>query len=208
MMTQNPTPTSFASNAVLKLGLAAALSLSLWAQAATAPAAAAAAAVTLVPAQSEISFVAKQLGVPLAGRFKRFTVQSNFNPKAPQTSQIAFAIDLASASVSAEADPELGKADWFNVPKFPQASFQSTAIKALGGGKFEVAGKLAIKGNARDLVVPLQLSQAGALSTATGGFTLKRLDFKVGDGEWTDTSIVANEVQVKFKIVLQGVPAQ
>ncbi len=205
-----PTPIRFAPTAVFKLSLAAALSLPMLAQAATtaAPAPAAAAAVTLVPAQSEISFVARQLGVPLAGRFKRFTVQSNFNPKSPQTSQIAFAIDLGSASVSAEADPELGKADWFNVPKFPQASFQSTAIKALGGGKFEVAGKLAIKGNARDLVVPLQLSQAGALSTATGGFTLKRLDFKVGDGEWTDTSIVANEVQVKFKIVLQGVPAQ
>ncbi len=179
------------------LGLAAALSLPLLAQAAT-----------LVPAQSEISFVAKQLGVPLAGRFKRFTVQSNFNPKSPQTSQITFGIDLASASVSADADPELPKPDWFNVPKFPQASFQSTAIKALGGGKFEVAGKLAIKGISRDLVVPVQLAQAGALSTATGGFTLKRLDYKVGDGDWTDTSIVANDVQVKFKIVLQGVPAQ
>jgi polyisoprenoid-binding protein YceI len=191
------------------LSLAAALSLPLLAQAATPTAApTAAAAVTLVPAQSEISFVAKQLGVPLAGRFKRFTVQSNFNPKSPQTSQIAFGIDLASVSVSADADPELPKADWFNVPKFPQASFQSTAIKALGGGKFEVAGKLAIKGISRDLVVPVQLAQAGALSTATGGFTLKRLDFKVGDGDWTDTSIVANDVQVKFKIVLQGVPAQ
>ncbi len=183
--------------ALAGLSLATALSLSLPAQAAT-----------LVPAQSEISFVAKQLGVPLAGRFKRFTVQSNFNPKSPQTSQITFGIDLASASVSADADPELPKPDWFNVPKFPQASFQSTAIKALGGGKFEVAGKLAIKGISRDLVVPVQLAQAGALSTATGGFTLKRLDYKVGDGDWTDTSIVANDVQVKFKIVLQGVPAQ
>lgn len=164
--------------------------------------------VTLVPAQSEISFVAKQLGVPLNGRFKRFTAQTNFNPKSPQTSQIAFSIDLGSVTVSAEADPELGKPDWFNVVKFPQASFQSTAIKALGGGKFEVAGKLSIKGNARDLVVPMQLAQAGALSTATGGFALKRLDFKVGDGDWSDTSIVANDVQVKFKIVLQGVPVQ
>ena len=49
---------------------------------------------------------------------------------------------------------------------------------------------------------------AGGVSTVTGGFALKRLDFKVGDGDWTDTSIVANDVQVKFKLVLQGVPAQ
>jgi polyisoprenoid-binding protein YceI len=174
---------------------------SLGARAADAP-------VTLVAAQSEIGFTAKQLGVPLAGRFKRFTVQSNFNPKAPQTSQIAFAIDLGSVAINAETDGELAKPDWFNTGKFPQATFTSTAIKGLGGGKFEVAGKLAIKGIARDVVVPVQLAQAGGNSTASGSFTLKRLDHKVGDGDWADTSIVANEVQVKFKIVLQGVPAQ
>jgi len=163
---------------------------------------------TLVPAQSELTFVAKQLGVPLNGRFKSFTAQSAFDPKAPQTSKIAFQIDLGSVAVSADADTELVKPEWFNTAKFPKATFQSSAIKALGGGRYEVAGKLAIKGQARDLVVPMQLSQSGALSTATGGFALKRLDFKVGDGDWADTSIVANDVQVKFKIVLQGVPAQ
>jgi polyisoprenoid-binding protein YceI len=169
-------------------------------------------AITLVAAQSEIGFSAKQLGVALNGRFKRFTVQSNFSPKSPQSSQIGFTIDLGSVAINAETDGELAKPEWFNTGKFPQATFQSTAIKALGGGRFEAAGKLAIKGIARDLVVPFQLAQAGgnppATSTATGGFTLKRLDFKVGDGDWADTSVVANEVQVKFKLVLQGVPAQ
>jgi len=162
----------------------------------------------MVPAQSEITFVARQLGVPLDGRFKRFAAQTAFDPKSPQTSKIAFTVDLGSVAINADADAELVKPEWFNVVKFPKASFQSTAIKALGGGRFEVAGKLAIKGNARDLVVPVQLAQAGGLSTATGAFALKRLDFKVGDGDWADTSIVANDVQVKFKIVLQGVPAQ
>lgn len=162
---------------------------------------------TLVPAQSEVSFVAKQLGVPLNGRFKAFAAQSNFNPKAPQSSQIAFTVDLGSAAINAETDAELSKPEWFNTAKFPKAQFQSTAIKALGGGRFEVAGKLSIKGAAREVLVPVQLTQAGPLSTATGGFTLKRTDFKIGDGDWADTSIVAAEVQVKFKLVLQGVPA-
>jgi polyisoprenoid-binding protein YceI len=57
------------------------------------------------------------------------------------------------------------------------------------------------------VVVPVQLAQAGGVSTATGSFTLKRLDFKIGDGEWADTSMVANDVQVKFKLSLGGVPA-
>lgn len=161
----------------------------------------------LLAAQSEVTFVAKQLGVPLDGKFKTFSAQTAFDPKSPQTSKIAFTVDLGSVALNADADAELVKPDWFNTPKFPKANFQSTAIKALGGGRFEVAGKLTIKGNARDLVVPVQLKQAGGLSTATGSFALKRLDFKVGEGDWSDTSVVANDVQVKFKLVLQGVPA-
>ena len=46
--------------------------------------------------------------------------------------------------------------------------------------------------------VPVTLAQSGATSTATGAFTLKRLDYRIGDGEWSDTSLVADEVQVAF----------
>lgn len=164
--------------------------------------------ITLVAPQSEVGFTIKQMGVPVSGRFKRFAIQTNFDPKSPQTSQVALRFELASATISADADPELGKPDWFATAKFPQATFQSTGIKALGGGKFEVAGKLSIKGSSRDVVVPMQLAQAAGVSTVTGGLPIKRLDFKVGEGDWADTSFVANDVQVKFKLVLQGVPAQ
>ena len=161
----------------------------------------------LVPAQSEVTFVAKQMGVAMDGRFKTFAAQSAFDPKSPQTSKIAFTVDLGSVALSSDADAELVKPDWFNTSKFPKATFQSTVIKALGGGRFDVTGKLNIKGTVRDLVVPMQLKQAAGLSTATGSFVLKRLDFKVGEGEWSDTTMVANDVQVKFKLVLQGMPA-
>ena len=160
------------------------------------------------PARSEISFVSKQMGVPVEGRFRKFDAQIAFDPKKPEAGKVAFTIDLGSTTLgNPETEAELPKAAWFNVPKFPQASFQSTSIKGVGSGRFEVVGKLSIKGQARDLVVPVQLTQAQNLSTATGSFALKRLDFKVGEGDWADPSIVANDVQVKFKLVLQGVPA-
>ena len=68
-----------------------------------------------------------------------------------------------------------------------------------------MAGKLTIKGNVRDVVVPVALVQAGAVTTATGAFTIKRLAFKIGENEWADTSMVADDVQVKFKLALTGV---
>jgi polyisoprenoid-binding protein YceI len=100
---------------------------------------------------------------------------------------------------------EVPKATWFNVAKFPNATFASTSIKAKGGGKFDVAGKLSVKGTTKDVVVPIALAQAGATTTATGAFAIKRSDFKIGEGEWSDTSTVADDVQVKFKIALTGV---
>lgn len=159
----------------------------------------------LQAAGSEIGFTTKQMGVPVEGKFTKFTAQITLDPKKPETGNVAFSIDTGSARFgSAELDAEVPKPVWLNVLKFPQASFQSSSIKAAGPGKFEVAGKLSIKGTLRDIVVPVQVVQAGANSTASGSFTIKRLAFRVGEGEWTDTSILADDIQIRFKLALTG----
>ncbi len=174
--------------------LAATLAPAVWAQQ------------KLLPAQSEIVFVSKQMGVPVQGRFQKFDAQVQFDPAKPQSSRIDFTVDVGSATLGApETDAELPKAVWFNVPKFPQASFRSSSVKALGGGRFEVAGKLSIKGLSQDVVVPVALSAKGAQTLASGSFALKRLGFKIGENEWADTSMVADDVQVQFKLALSGV---
>ena len=159
----------------------------------------------LVPAQSEVTFVTKQMGVPVDGRFKKFDAQVSLDPRKPETGAVAISIDTGSASIGVpETDAEMPKPTWFNVAKFPQATFKSTAIKGLGNGKFEVTGKIDIKGTTRDLMVPVQITQSGGTSTATGSFVLKRLEFKIGEAEWADTTVVANDVTVKFKLALTG----
>jgi polyisoprenoid-binding protein YceI len=159
----------------------------------------------LVPAQSEITFQVKQSGVPIEGRFRKFDAQLALDPKAPQGGSVTVGIDTASATVGfAESDAELPRAPWFNSTKFPRAQFQSGAIKALGGGRFQAAGKLDLKGNAHDLVVPVMIVQNGPLSTASGELVVKRLDFKIGENEWADLSLVANDVRVRFKLVFTG----
>ena len=160
----------------------------------------------LQAAASEIGFTTRQMGVPVDGKFGKFTAQVALDPKQPASGSVAFTIDTPSARFgSAEIDAEIPKAIWLDSKRFPQASFQSTAIKAAGPGRFEVAGKLSIKGQMRDVVVPVALTQAGPTSTATGQFVIKRLDFKVGEAEWTDTSLLANDVTVRFKLVLTGI---
>ena len=162
----------------------------------------------LEPAQSEIGFTVRQVGVPVEGRFTRFSGNFAFDPKKPEAGKVTLAIDTGSARFgAAETDGEAVKSEWFNVAKFPQATLESTAIKVTGTGRYELAGKLTLKGTARDVQVPVTLAKSGAFTVATGTFSVKRLDFKIGDGEWSDTSMVANEVQVKFKLALSGMTA-
>jgi polyisoprenoid-binding protein YceI len=153
-------------------------------------------------AKSEMGFVSKQMGVPVEGKFRKFDAQIAFDPKKPEAGKVSFTLDTGSATLGApETDAEMVKPTWFNVPKFPQATFQSSAIKAVGPGKFEVAGKLTIKGTVQNVTVPVALAQAGGNTTASGAFAIKRLEFKIGEGDWADTSMVANDVQVKTRPV-------
>ena len=160
----------------------------------------------MVAAQSEVSFTSRQMGVPVDGKFKRFSAQVAFDPAKLASSQIVFTVDTGSADIGREANAELVKPLWFNVAAFPQATFQSSAIKRIDATRFEVVGRLSIKGVSSDVVVPVTVAQSGATTTASGAFPIKRLSFRIGEKEWADTSMVADEVQVKFRIVLTGVP--
>lgn len=161
----------------------------------------------LVPAESEISFISKQLGVPVSGKFKKFDAEVAFDPKKPDTAKVNFTVDLLSTDIgNAETETELKKPGWFNSAKIPAATFQSSAVKSLGGGKFEFTGKLAIKGVSQNVVVPVTVTQTAGKTRAVGTFNLKRLDFKIGDGDWNDVSLVANEVVVNIKLALTGIP--
>jgi polyisoprenoid-binding protein YceI len=158
-------------------------------------------------AGSEITFTTRQMGVPVEGRFGKFSALIALDPKKPETGSVSFSIDTGSARFgSAELDAEVPKPTWLNVPRFPQARFQSSAIRAAGPGRFDVTGKLSIKGQVQDISVPVLLTQSGPRSAASGSVTIKRLAFKVGEGEWTDTSMLANDVLVRFKLALTGIP--
>jgi polyisoprenoid-binding protein YceI len=91
--------------------------------------------------------------------------------------------------------------DWFDAKTYPSATFVSSAIAPAGGNQFKVTGKLTIKGKSQTVVVPVTVSQQGAVQTFDGSLPIKRSQFDIGTGEWKDTSVVADEVVIKFHIV-------
>jgi polyisoprenoid-binding protein YceI len=156
-------------------------------------------------AKSEITFVSKQMNVPVQGRFRKFTAQIAFDPKKLASAKAEIEVDLGSIDTgSADADAEVGKKAWFNTSAFPMAKFASSSVTQAGPDKYEARGKLSIKGIGQDIAAPFTVKRSGDVVAYEGGFTLKRLQFKIGEGVWSDTETVADEVQVKFRIVTTG----
>lgn len=156
----------------------------------------------LVAEKSSVTFTSKQMGVAVDGRFRKFSATVNFDPAKPAAASAKIDIDLASIDAgSKDADDEVVGKQWFNTRMFPTASFVSSSVKALGGDRYEAIGKITLKGKSQDATLPFTVKQDGATATFDGGFVLKRLDFAIGEGPWADVGTVANEVQIKFRIV-------
>ena len=152
--------------------------------------------------RSSLSFVSKQMNVPVEGQFKSFRSKLAFDPAKPAAARAELEIDLASIDAgSKDANDEVASKAWFNTREFPVAKFVSTTVKPLGGNRFEVAGRMTIKGRTLDLTTPVTLRQEGNSASFDGSLVLKRADYGIGDGVWADFGTVANEVQVKFRLV-------
>ncbi|MFI0546504.1 MAG: YceI family protein [Brachymonas sp.] len=174
-------------------------------------AATAASANQLLPAQSEVRFTAKQMGVSMPGMFSKLAGSVQWNAAKPEASRIRLEIPVASATVGApEMDAELPKAEWFGASQFPTAVFESSSVHALGGNRYEVQGSLNIKGvrlpvKTEATVLP-NPADKGATSTASGTLNIARLAYKIGLGAWGDTSVVADAVQIQYNIRLKTQP--
>ena len=159
--------------------------------------------------ESAVTFGYKQMGVPLDGKFNKFAAQIAFDPAKLANAQARIDIDVASIDTgSTDADEEVAGKLWFNTKAFPAASFVSTGIKALGGNRYQATGKLSIKGKTREVTTPVTFQAAGTRATFDGAFAIKRLDYAIGEGEWTDVSTVADEIQIKFHIVVNASPGK
>ena len=155
--------------------------------------------------KSEIRFVSRQMGVNVEGRFRKWKANVDFRPEGPRTNRRPNSRSTSPASTwpARSPRPRSGVRAGSTPPSIPVATFQSTAMKDLGGDRYEIAGQLTIKGTARDETIPIEVKKdAAGNSVATGQFTIKRLDFKIGDGQWSDPSVVADEVLVRVRMVL------
>lgn len=156
------------------------------------------------PAKSSVSATFKQMNVPVEAKFKKFTAAIDYDAAKPDAAKASVDIDTASIDLGeAEMNKEVAKKDWFNAAQFPKATFVSSSIKPAGAGKLTVAGKLTIKGKATDVSFPLTVKSEAGKQVFEGALPIKRLTYNIGEGEWKDTSTVADDVIIKFRVTAQ-----
>ncbi|ACC73305.1 YceI family protein [Paraburkholderia phymatum] len=152
--------------------------------------------------RSTVVATSKQMNVPVDGTFRKFTAQLNFDPAKPTAGSANLTIDTGSYDLGdAEYNKQVRGKEWFDSATFPTATFVSTGIAPAGGNQYKVTGKLTIKGKSQTVTVPVAIAQLGATQTFDGSLPIRRTQYDVGTGEWKDTSVVADDVVIKFHIV-------
>lgn len=154
------------------------------------------------PEASRIDFGFKQMGVGMDGRFEKFSVQLQFDPSKPEAARAVLELQVDSVDTgSVEGNEEVKGKLWFDSANHPLARFESKELKSLGEGRYELSGDLTIKGRTKPVAARLGYVPDGSRAQLEGSFNMKRSDFGVGEGEWADYGLVANEIEVRFKML-------
>ncbi len=102
------------------------------------------------------------------GRFAKFGGEITFDPQDLAKAKVEVNIEPASIDTAdAQRDGHLRSADFFDVEKFPTATFRSTKVQDQGGGKLRIDGELTIRGITKP--VTLEGTYEGAGKDPWGG---------------------------------------
>lgn len=99
-------------------------------------------------------------------RFKTFDASVRFDPRDISRSQVDASIDIGSVETDfipvegRDFNSELRSERFFNVIKFPQATFKSRQVQAIGARRFKVTGDLTLLGVSQPITLDLVLNGA------------------------------------------------
>ncbi len=156
----------------------------------------------IIPADSSLTFTATQNNAPITGSFKKFTGNIQFDPADLKSSRVEIDVDIASVTAGdSQVADTLKTKDWFNVTVFPHAVFKATDFVKTGDKKYEAKGVLTIRAKTIPMVLVFNLDDYAANKAhATGSTTLQRTQFGVGQGDWSKTDAIKDDVRVDFII--------
>lgn len=160
----------------------------------------------IIPEESSIRVSFSVNGQTVEGAFRDFKANIRFDPDRLDQALVEATISMAGfITGDAQRDRQAQGADWFNAAAYPVSTFRSVSFEKTGDNQYLAHGYLTLCGVKKELDMPFFLDmRSGAdqkkIADMRGEATLNRLDFGVGQGEWTHTDAVSGEVKIQIAL--------
>ncbi|HWN08710.1 MAG TPA: YceI family protein [Pyrinomonadaceae bacterium] len=155
----------------------------------------------ITPENSKIEFVGSKVTGSHNGSFEKFSGSIDYSGQI-ETSKVTITIDAASVKTDADGlTKHLQTPDFFDVAKFPQATFESTEIKAGGdkGASHTVTGNLNLHGVTKSITFPATIAAEPGAITVNSTFAINRKDFGINYAGGAD-NLIRDEVVMTLKV--------
>jgi polyisoprenoid-binding protein YceI len=149
--------------------------------------------------EGTLEITAVQMGSEVKGSFADWTADISY-AQAPdadgQHGKVTVTVAIGSLTLGSVTDQAMG-ADFFNVEDYPTATFRADLLSTDEG--HVARGELTIKGQTVPVDMPFELDIEGDTARASGGLTVDRRKFDIGQGV-TDPDTLAYSVDVRFEL--------
>jgi polyisoprenoid-binding protein YceI len=155
------------------------------------------------PENSKVEFVASKVTRSHNGSFKQFAGKIDLVPNSIPESKVT--IDIQTGSVETD-EPDLTAhlktADFFDVARYPKATFISTKIEPAtnaGGGTYTMTGNLDLHGVKKSITFPANIQMTPESVAVDAEFAINRKDFGIVYAGKAD-DLIRDEVVIKLNL--------
>ena len=162
----------------------------------------------VIKEKSSINFVGAKVTRDHKGTFKNFDGWIEYQGTTP--SRIAFDIDMSSIEVDEpKLTGHLKTPDFFDVEKFPKATFISTSLTPAGAGggpTHTLEGHLTMHGVTKEVTIPVTAQQTAEGVRTTSEFTINRQDWGISYKGMAD-DLIKDDVLIRLDLFFPPPPA-
>lgn len=168
----------------------------------------------IISSESRITFYADVYGQPFEASIPGFYGDIVFSPDRLAESRVDIRIPMAGVrSGSAERDDYMAAQPWFDAESFPESRFVADNLEKIDENQYVASGSLTLRGVSLPLSLPFSLTitpqdSGRDRASMTSEVVINRLDYGVGQGEWSNTDTVANPVKVKVSLFAERIEEQ
>lgn len=160
-------------------------------------------ALPITAENSKIEFTGSKVTGKHEGGFKNFTGAIDLVNNKPEDSGVS--VEIETNSVFTDADgltKHLQTPDFFDVEKYPKASFNSTKIVAdaeKGAGNYTVTGDLNLHGVTKSITFPAKITVGDSEVAVDAEFSINRKDFGIAYAGKAD-DMVRDDVVIRLNL--------